>query len=267
MDRDVKISVIIPAYNSQSTIVDCIESVIKQTYSVFEIIVINDGSTDNTLKTCIEYKRFNTINNLKILSQNNSGPSKARNLGIHHASGNWIAFLDADDVWLPNKIEKQIKVVKERPDIAIIGTLIYKNGTHYTNKIYSLSFKMMLYKNYLLTSTVLVNKKIVMDYFFDENQKYSEDYKLWLHILFSHPGCIINEGLIQYRINKKSDQNKSLSSNYIRMEKSELKNYLDLYKTHKINTLTLSLVSFWSIIKFSMRFSLKRLHKIRIRNI
>lgn len=109
------ISVIIPAYNAEHTILETINSVQQQTFSDFEIIVINDGSTDRTLEI------LSTIadSRLKIFSYNNGGLPVARNRGIAHANGEFIAFLDADDLWTPDKLELQLAALHQHPEVGV----------------------------------------------------------------------------------------------------------------------------------------------------
>jgi len=114
------VSVIIPAYNSEKYISDTIDSVLNQTYKNLEIIVVDDGSTDNTEKVVKE--KLSNFSNFKFLKQCNLGSAEARNLGIRNSNGNYIAFLDADDLWLPQKIEKQIKFFLNNPDYGLVFT-------------------------------------------------------------------------------------------------------------------------------------------------
>jgi len=115
-----KVSTIIPAYNCERYIKETIESVLSQTYKDIELIIIDDGSTDRTgeivrsFESKVEYIR----------QSKNTGPSAARNRGIEKAKGEYIAFLDGDDVWMPTKIEEQIKLLESNKDIA----LVYSNG-------------------------------------------------------------------------------------------------------------------------------------------
>jgi len=102
------VSVIIPAYNRARVIVDCIESVFAQTFKDFELIVVDDGSTDETAGVLQSYG-----NRLRYLVQENAGPGDARNYGIREAGGEYIAFIDSDDLWLPEKLEKQYSAAKE----------------------------------------------------------------------------------------------------------------------------------------------------------
>ena len=110
------ISVVIPAYNAEKTIIECINSVLNQTRIdlIEEIIIVDDGSKDQTANVV----RENFDNKLiRIISKSNGGVSSARNTGIKSAKGKWIALLDSDDIWLPNKIEKQVKAIQTYPQI------------------------------------------------------------------------------------------------------------------------------------------------------
>ena len=98
------VSVVIPTYNSSETILSCINSVFSQTYNNIEIIVVDDGSTDTTIKLLSDLI-IGHEEKIKLVTQVNAGPSCARNNGISHAKGEYIAFLDSDDEWYPNKIE------------------------------------------------------------------------------------------------------------------------------------------------------------------
>src|SRR5919202_991349 len=109
------ISVIIPVYNGEKTIQETIESVLKQTFSNFELIVIDDGSQDSTLQI------VSTIQDtrLKIFSYSNAGVSTSRNRGLSHATGEFISFIDADDLWTLDKLESQLKALQENPNAAV----------------------------------------------------------------------------------------------------------------------------------------------------
>lgn len=156
------VSVVIPAYNAEKTIADCLDSVNDQTYPDIEIIVINDGSADQTLKLLEEYQRF-SLRPLRIYTQKNAGPSVARNCGISLAKGEYIAFLDADDRWVKDKIENQLKVFESDRSIGLVAGLI-SVGKAVRNKekfqVKQISLNQLIFKNYFVTSTV-VCKKVV----------------------------------------------------------------------------------------------------------
>src|SRR6056297_1274604 len=96
-----KITVVLPTFNRSKFLQESIESVLNQTYCNYELIIVDDGSTDNTSKILSKY---NNIDKIKIFSQKNNGVSAARNKGIKEATFDWIAFIDSDDIWLPTKL-------------------------------------------------------------------------------------------------------------------------------------------------------------------
>ncbi|HJP03553.1 MAG: hypothetical protein CL799_01115 [Chromatiales bacterium] len=111
------ISVVIPAYNAETYIVETVESVLAQTADLLEVIVVNDGSTDRTEELLQGFG-----DRITLLSQENSGVARARNAGLEVARGEYIAFLDSDDAWLPEKTAKQLEVMQRYPDIAALGS-------------------------------------------------------------------------------------------------------------------------------------------------
>lgn len=119
------VSVIIPIYNSEKNIKKCLESIINQTYTNLEIILIDDGSTDNSIEVCQEYKD----DRIKIYKEKNSGPSTARNLGLKQCNGNYIVFVDSDDYIEKNMIEIMLKKIKSDDyDICICGYYLVSNS-------------------------------------------------------------------------------------------------------------------------------------------
>lgn len=115
------LSVVIPCYNSALTIVESLNSIFIQKYKINEIILVDDGSSDNTVSTIEEYIKESSFSNFKLIKQKNSGPSAARNNGIKNSTSEWIAFLDSDDKWLPDKLEKQLHFLKLNPKIVLIS--------------------------------------------------------------------------------------------------------------------------------------------------
>ena len=168
-----KVSVVIPTFNSAVYLRDSIDSALNQTFSALEIIVVNDGSTDCTEDVLKEYH-----DDVIYLSQKNRGPSSARNLAMRHAKGEYIAFLDADDLWLPEKIEKQMELFRETSS----ATLVYSRFSNFDHesgngmailpeKVYSGAlFDKLLVTDLILLSTVVVRSSILFDIGgFDEN--------------------------------------------------------------------------------------------------
>lgn len=121
-----KISIVIPIFNKEKFLNRCIDSVINQTYRNIEIILVNDGSTDNSLNICNEYKKYN---NIKVINKENGGVSDARNVGIENSNGEYITFIDPDDCVSETYIENLYKrIIKYRADIAIENPIKYRNG-------------------------------------------------------------------------------------------------------------------------------------------
>ena len=120
-----KVSVIIPTYNREGILGRSIESVLNQTYTEFELIIVDDGSTDNT-RQLVENIHDDRISYYYV--KNNSGAAAARNYGIERAEGEYIAFQDSDDYWHSDKLEKQMKVMESNPDIGFVFHAIRYDG-------------------------------------------------------------------------------------------------------------------------------------------
>lgn len=250
------VSVIVPVYNSENTIVQCLESICNQSFKNIEIIIVNDGSTDNSLKKIQQFFLDKKIKH-KVINQKNKGVSIARNVAIKNATGQYIAFIDSDDSWAKEKLEKQIEIIKKE-NINILGTLLNTNRkTHKSNKckIKKYCLKEMLFSNRLYTSSVVLKKEIIEKYnLFNEETMYSEDYNLWLKISCDYDIYVLQEFLTYY---DKTPRKEKLSQKMWKMEIAELHNYYELYKGKKISVFMYICVSFFSFLKFIRRFLFK----------
>ena len=191
------ISVVIPAYNSEKWISRAIKSVLNQTVSVSEIIVVDDGSTDSTAEVVRKYEK-----NVRYIYQDNSGPSVARNRGINEAKCEWIAFLDSDDEWLSHKIECQTQILEENKNLYWCGSdcKIIENGSE---SQYSLQnsknhanlndmelryFSALIKKVLFITSGLIIKKEIFKKLGYFNIQMHSgEDIDLWCRIAMKYP--------------------------------------------------------------------------------
>jgi glycosyltransferase involved in cell wall biosynthesis len=182
------VSVIIPTYNREKYICNAVESVLNQTYSNFEIIIVDDGSTDNTPNLILEYND----NRIKFLSQKNQGQGVARNTGIIASSGKFIAFLDSDDIWKITKLEDQIKFFQANKEIAwsytdayafdiLSGDVLYLFSDNVSQYSGSIAKKLIL-NNFIGTSTVIVKKKVLNEVGLFTNLPKAQDWELWLRI-------------------------------------------------------------------------------------
>ena len=194
----MQVSVVIPTYNRYEFLKRAIISVIAQTYNVSEIIVVDDGSTDATANIQKDFPQ------IKYIYQKNSGVSSARNVGIESASSEWIAFLDSDDVWLEEKIEKQIAFHRKNSDILMSYTDEIWNRDNQEIKIpkkFRKIGKDVFLENLsfcnIAPSSVLMHKKILKSVgLFDESLEVCEDYDLWLRILQKYQIGLVSEKLI-----------------------------------------------------------------------
>jgi glycosyltransferase involved in cell wall biosynthesis len=248
----LKISVVIPVYNASKTIVSTVNSVLNQSYKVSEIILINDGSIDDSSRIIRDvFKGYLEENFIVLIDKENEGPSKARNIGVEIAKNEWIAFLDSDDQWIFNKTEEQVRLIERNDKIKICGTSSNIFDCNKKEPFFFITFKQLLFKNYFCTSSVLISKKVfVISKGFDIAQKYSEDYGLWLEILAKkNYGVILNKRLLKYN----NDGGERLSNNSFLMTKGELVNYRKQFRKKRIGFVFLNLLIVLSFLKFLKR--------------
>lgn len=196
-----KISIIIPTYNRAVSIKAAIDSVLAQTHTNFELIIIDDGSTDQTQEKIKPYLKDSRI---QYHYQENKGVSVARNAGLRKASGEWIAFLDSDDVWLPRKLETQISHLKANPHIKAcqVEEIWIRNGIrvnpHKKHAKHSgWIFEHCLPLCIISPSAVILHKSVVSQCgFFDEGLPACEDYDYWLRLTLDFEFVTLPEALI-----------------------------------------------------------------------
>lgn len=186
------VSVIIPAYNAAEYISEALDSVFSQTFTDFEVIVINDGSPDTEkFERVIQPYRQRMV----YLKQENQGPSAARNLGIRHSRGEYLAFLDSDDSWLPEYLAAQMKLFDETPSL----DLVYSDILNYSDSVSTgipymqlcpsrgpVTFESLAVERCAIpTSATVVRRRIIQEAgLFDENFFHAEDFDLWLRIAY-----------------------------------------------------------------------------------
>ena len=193
------VTVIIPTYNRASFLKEAIDSVLSQTYRNFELIVVDDGSTDGTSELLLSYGH-----KIKVIKKANKGPSASRNRGIKAAKGDWIAFLDSDDVWKPYKLEKQVQFIKDNPEIKICQTeeIWIRNGKRVNPRKKHEMHSGWIYEQCLplcivSPSSVMIHRDVFEKVgLFDETMLACEDYDLWLRIAPHYPICLVREKLI-----------------------------------------------------------------------
>ncbi|MEM9091728.1 MAG: glycosyltransferase family A protein [Cyanobacteria bacterium P01_F01_bin.53] len=212
------VSIIIPSYNSENTVLATVESVLQQTLKDFEIILINDGSTDGTLAL------LNAINDprLRIFSFENGGLATARNRGIQRATGDYLTFLDADDLWTPDKLEKQVNALQQAPGAGVAyswtrsmdssGELFYDaNADSFTGDVYA----QLLLGNFITSgSNIMVTKEAAASVgLFDGSLNPCEDWDYSLRLAKQWPFVVVAEPQILYR-----QSSGSMSTNFKKVE-------------------------------------------------
>ncbi len=193
------VSVIIPTYNRGWIIKEAIDSVLAQDYVNYELIVVDDGSNDNTHDILNSY-----WNNILVLRQNNQGVSSARNRGLAASSGDFIAFLDSDDIWLPQKLSLQVDFFNSNPDALICQTeeIWIRNNVRVNpkkrhEKPSGMIFEPSLSLCLVSPSAVMIKMSLFEEVgLFDETLPACEDYDLWLRISCRHPVHLIDTPLI-----------------------------------------------------------------------
>lgn len=203
-----KVSVIIPTYNREKYIAETINSVLNQTFSDYETIVVDDGSTDNTERVIREEFADKVI----YLSKSNGGPASSRNMGMRVAKGEYIAFLDSDDLWLPEKLEIQTRFMDAHPEIGLTYSWALNFRQSSNGKIEDLclaicrdtpNLKRLLTGNCILLLTAMLRKTCLEDVgLFDEGKDLIglEDYEYWIRIAMSYHIAYIPRVLARYRV-------------------------------------------------------------------
>jgi glycosyltransferase involved in cell wall biosynthesis len=202
-----EVSIIIPVYNHAIFLDEALKSIFAQTYQNFEIIVVDDGSTDDTANVLQPLTEQGLI---RYIYQQNQGVSAARNRGIVEAKGKYIAFLDSDDLFEPEKLEVQVNYLQDHPEVGLVhsgftkfdndgNTLGYRDTSWFSDMIYP---RILLYWTTLMAvNTVLVSKNILeVVGFFDTALSMGEDLDLWRRIARKYPFGFINKSLARVRV-------------------------------------------------------------------
>ncbi|MEH1862396.1 MAG: glycosyltransferase [Nostoc sp.] len=246
-----KTSVIIPAYNSENTINHTIQSVLNQTLSDLELIVINDGSEDSTLDVVTQIKDPR----IKIFSYTNAGGNISRNRGLQLAVGEFVSFLDADDLWTPDKLQSQLKALQENPTATVAyswtdyideNSEIVLSGTHVTAN--GDVYEKLLLTNFLENgSNPLIRREALIKLGgFDESLSAAQDWDMWLRLACQFDFVCVPAVQILYRISANS-----VSSNLIRQEKACLQVLERAYKERPLalkHTWNLSLTNLYKYL-------------------
>ncbi len=263
----VPVSVVIPCYNCADTISRAVESIAAQTSFPSEIIIVDDGSSyeGNTRKFLRKIKsKYAELFKIKIIElPENLGPSHARNIGWDSATEPYVAFLDADDTWHPEKIEKQYTWMAAHAEVAFTGhpvTCIKEYDLPGTLPVYMMAKPIsklsILLSTYISTPSVMLQRTI--PFRFEASQKYAEDQLLWYQIILSDYQAVFLNNPMAFLYKARYGGQKGLSSCLWKMEKAELNNYRRVWKDGYINSLTALLFYTYSLTKYMRRVFLPR---------
>jgi glycosyltransferase involved in cell wall biosynthesis len=218
-----RVSVILPVYNGAKTIRETIDCALRQSFADFELIVVDDGSHDSTLAIVGEFRDPR----LKVRTYPNAGLAASRNRGVHLSRGELLAFLDADDIWLPEKLEAQVAALDEHPDAALAyvwtdyideeGRLIHRGQRpSHTGWVRDA----LLLTDFIETGSnpVVRRRTLLQCGGFDESLQAAEDWDLWLRLATRHPFVVVKRPLVLYRIHQAAMS----SADVLRQERSSL---------------------------------------------
>jgi len=265
------ISIIIPIYNAEKTIGKALDSVKNQTWNgEFEIIAVNDGSTDRSQEIVEIYRQKNPEMNIILINQENAGVSRARNTAMEISTGEYIALLDADDEWLPEKTERQMPYFlssEENIDFISCRRKNHKIQFPYVvgkNSLAEITFRKIMLRNEAQPSTVIFKRKILQNTgFFDTDQRYAEDINYWLRISKKNKLYILDEELVIAGNGKRTFGVSGLSANLPEMEKGFQKNLKEMLAVERITTLEYFLYFVFYRIKLLVRLIRNKYFKIR----
>ena len=235
-----KVSVIIPTYNCMRYVPEAVESVLNQTYRDYEIIIVDDGSIDQTRAALAKHIEAHP-QKVRYIFQQNAGEGGARNRGIKEARGEYVAFLDADDIWTPQKLEIQMNLVEslKEKNIVVFGDAyafnergvitrsMFKEREPHEGSV----FEELLYKNFVVTQTVVARRNLFAKVgYFKEGMKYCADFEMWLRLAKNYKFHYVNEAIVGYRIHSNN-----VSGNIHKMQEYHLKVIQDALRHTKKN--------------------------------
>ncbi len=255
------VSVVIPCYCCGKTIKRAIHSVVNQTQPPAEIIIVNDGSEDNSLLIVQQLQDTYGSDLIKIINlEENYGVSHSRNQGWDASISDYVAFLDADDTWKKNKLELQLKILQHYPDCDLLGALpplfnpynqttdldLFLEEERAIKYTYKLKIETIISHNILETSSILLRRNIPLQ--FSTELRYCEDHILWIAICLRQYHCYVTPFYLT-NIYKNFGQG-GLTQKLFQMRLGYLKGCWHLYKQEEINLLKFILIVFKSIIKY-----------------
>ncbi len=255
------VSVVIPYYQAKHTIDRAINSVYNQSLKPKEIVIIDDSGIIDDYKFLEKLKlKYKNLKIQIIRNNQNRGAAYSRNCGWNYATSKYIAFLDSDDSWEPDKLEYQYNFM-EKNNAILSGHKLNISRIDLGFQENKVSFRRLLINNQFPTPTVMVRREI--EERFDNNKRYVDDHLLWLEITYKYNDRVflINKPLAN--VYKAMYGEDGLSSHLVKMEQGELDTYFKLYKKKKINFGILLLFFLFSLAKFLRRIVIVYVNKIK----
>ena len=255
------ISVIIPSFNSGNTIIQSVSSVIRELESVicdWEIIIIDDGSSDNSYDILEDFISKNEYARIKVIRQDNKGVASARNAGLKLAVGDLIAFNDSDDEWLKGKLECQIGVLNADTSVVMVGgmheNVRFSRLWKRQGALAEISLKKMIFKFYFARQGVLFKNSILEKTgLFDPNQRNAEEGVFFYRMTYFAKCVLVNKILTRNIVGKKTWGESGLSGQIHRQSFGELKNLTTIFKEGLINWFLFISALMFSLIKYIRR--------------
>ncbi|HNR49267.1 MAG TPA: glycosyltransferase family 2 protein [Bacteroidia bacterium] len=235
-DEQPYFSVIMPVYNRAELVKETIDSVLRQTFRDFELICINDGSTDNTLEVLSELEKIDS--RIKVISHENKGRCQARNSGIAHANGRWMAFLDSDDFYLDNHLETLQNLIKRFPSFSGIATeLVFEDRIRDHNKCrYYRDFVVLSLDDFADTNPISLNQ-------FCYNKASCPD------LLFPEINILAAEDLLFFRM---------FSNRYKILKSGIITNFVNTHENRSVNLISPELFVYWNV--FATNYFIDNFH-------
>jgi glycosyltransferase involved in cell wall biosynthesis len=254
--NNANISVVIPCFNSVATIERALRSVEHQTTKPHEVLVVDDASSDNTVSMIEQYALTSSLN-IRVIKQSvNGGPSVARNAAWNVATSEFIAFLDADDQWHPQKLELQLGAMLANPTCVMsFHDHLFGSSEQFENLPFTPTTSQATLRNYLLrnrSATPTVMLRTALTERFLNTKRYAEDYLLWMTIIGSHGSALHIHATLAHCSNP-GYGGSGQSGKLWKMERSELSGFVSLWRSGAISPPTLVAVSIWSITKYLLR--------------
>jgi glycosyltransferase involved in cell wall biosynthesis len=256
-----RVSALIPTCNRRGEISLAIASALRQTKRLHEIVIVDDGSTDGTWEDLLALAHGTAVPRIVLHRQSNAGPAAARNAGARLATGEFIAFLDSDDVWHEEKTARQLALFDADPDLALVGCAAEILRVFPGQRVIPIGIDRLLFRNYLLTPGVVVKRSVLEAMGgFAEDMRRCEDLDLWLRIAPTHRCVLLNEVLLTCGGGKQPFGESGLSADLWASGASEL-DALRRWRQRGGSTMkyACAMVIFW--LRFIRRVALSGIHR------